>query len=97
MSKQSKHTPGPWYVDGPEQTTVLAKHMGIHIATVPIGLLSYIPNGDQTRANAHLIAAAPDAVSLFEDLQEYLSEHGGEAVELLERIDSWLNKATGGA
>jgi len=47
-------------------------------------------------ANARLIASSPDAVLLFEDLQEYLSEHGGQGVELLSRIDAWLAKATGG-
>lgn len=62
---------------------------------------SYISEEDkcfeEIKNQARLMAAAPEAVPLFRDLQEYLCEHGGEAVELLERIDAWVAKATGGA
>lgn len=49
------------------------------------------------RVSFDVLAAASGAVSLMEDLQEYLCEHGGAAVELLERVDAWLAKAQGGA
>jgi len=83
-----KHTPGPWTFDA----------MGVVCGRKIIGELAPVVVREFTNfADARLIASAPDAVLLFEDLQEYLSEHGGQRVELLSRIDAWLAKATGGA
>jgi hypothetical protein len=53
--------------------------------------------GGEAIANARLIAAAPEMLSLLEDAQEVLCEYGGPAVELLERIDALIAKAKGGA
>lgn len=58
----SGHTPGPWAVDGSEQNVFEPKTRGI-IAWVS----SPDEMGEQneeTRANAHLIAAAPELLDL---------------------------------
>lgn len=83
------HTKGPWVVEETEDSYfILAGEDSDQIALID---KAFEPG------NAELVAAAPDAVSIMEDLQEYLCEHGGPAVELLERVDAWLAKATGGA
>ncbi len=88
------HTPGPWSVFNGGQGEFMIATIENGPRTVVSEIMGECPIA---RANALLLAAAPDAFALFEDLQEYLCEHGGEAVELLERVDAWLAKATGGA
>ena len=99
MSKP-KHTPGPWHFIAPNGDNMVRIHspykttneQGVPICT----LIADSRESVDSLANARLIAAAPDAVTLMQDLQEYLCEHGGVAVELLERVDAWVAKATGG-
>lgn len=87
------YTRAPWHIDETEDSIFILSDVSDICGLIDKGTVGI----EDAMANARLIASAPDAVTLFEDLQEYLCEHGGEAVELLERIDLWLTKATGGA
>ena len=53
----SKHTPGPWVVDDNGFTITSDEHSNIVIAELFAGSLQ---NVKELRANAHLIASAPD-------------------------------------
>lgn len=94
--KQSSHTPGPFFIGA--QSTEAGEPIVLICANARDGENKTIARmvGPDAQGNARRFAAAPDAIPLFEDLQEYLCEHGGAATELLERIDAWLAKATGG-
>ncbi|QKZ05875.1 hypothetical protein [Pseudomonas eucalypticola] len=72
-----KHTPGPWFVESTDKTPIYVSPVNRH---EQIGICNVMVidedessdsgewfNGDQTKANAKLIAAAPD---LLADLQE---------------------------
>jgi hypothetical protein len=69
---ETKWTPGPWVVEGTASATVAARHDGAaEIAEV-------IATGSMThgerRANAHLIAAAPDLYAALADLLSCASD-----------------------
>jgi hypothetical protein len=82
----SKHTPGPWLTTestehwGRVNVTVQAAFTGNEIATAWQG------TADVNRANARLIAAAPD---LLEALKELVAAAGGVNAGPL----TWLAKA----
>ncbi len=62
MSSNTKHTPGPWYVDDempPNGFGVFAR-----VGDIPISSPHETPiSPDRSRANAHLIAAAPNLLA----------------------------------
>ena len=70
----SKHTPGPWRTDpdlGHEQ--VLGPD-GIIVADCSIfAMVKNGPTPERNRANARLIAAAPEMLSFLQDLEDALS------------------------
>ena len=72
----SKHTPGPWFVESSDKTPIyvspVTRHEQIAICNVMVidedgdsDSGEWI-NGDQTKANAHLIAAAPELLAALE-------------------------------
>lgn len=65
----TQHTPGPWRPNG--NTVEIANGMALRVATcTPIGT-GYASKGrEESRANARLIAAAPD---LLEELKNCIS------------------------
>lgn len=67
---QTKHTPGPWHVEGDHVVTT--DHMAKQLIAWPVEGPYALPYPER-RANAHLIAAAPDMLSA---LQEALEELG---------------------
>ena len=98
-----KHTPGPWKatpwgstisIDSPDETGVaFLNPMGNHDAGVP---------NSQDRANAHLIAAAPDMLDALElvyanaqDREETIDEDGQEFEEW-KAVRRAITKAKGG-
>lgn len=83
------HTLGPWIVEG--SGSAVTTDNGLFF----IANCGYFDSRKENEGNALLIAAAPEMLSLLEDCQEYLCELGGPAVELLERVDSIINKARG--
>ena len=56
--KDAKHTPGPWQIGYPG-----VKSQGNYIADCDV---SYVFPDDEKRANARLIAAAPDLLAALE-------------------------------
>jgi hypothetical protein len=73
MNYKTKHTNGPWYVDGN------VPHHGLHVVTKNNECLATIQCGDNdpifakayvetSRANARLMAAAPDLLTAVQQL-----------------------------
>ena len=81
-----KHTPGPWKIGTPppngEQTVGTDQGLMVAVATTGAGV--------QTKANASLIAAAPD---LLDALEELVAEFG--VCGLTEKARAAIAKATG--
>ena len=83
------HTPGPWRV-GDWLHVVAADNT--RIATIA-------GSGDANRANATLIAAAPDLLAVLHELRDcagYWSEYD-VPIGIVGRIDAAIAKATGKA
>lgn len=105
MKTQTKHTPGPWKAEGWNEIVVNSAE-GYTLALAPSGRKS--SSLEEIRANACLIAAAPDMVdalkwaeSCFFPLIHANSleqrEHASkDAAHALERIRAALAKAEGG-
>lgn len=102
----SKHTPGPWHYGGIEN--VYAYHQGPHgflhsrvVALVPAAELE--GGEDERRANARLIAAAPEllavshAIKMARDMGIPSSEILDPKGEVGKALDVAIAKATGGA
>ncbi len=62
----TKHTPGPWHVDA----QYICRADGVAIADV---WQSMEVSGEDTEANARLIAAAPDLLTALEELLPYVT------------------------
>ena len=73
----SKHTKGPWKIGTPppngEQTIGDARGMMVAVATTGIGM------GEETKANARLIAAAPELLDALKGIMNIVSETLGVA------------------
>lgn len=86
-----KHTPGPWGVSADGIWAVSPLNAHVRLATVT----SFSPmNGIDSRANAHLIAAAPE---LLEALQFAISFFDQLTPDDTERMRLAVAKATGSA
>lgn len=89
----TQHTPGPWvaiartnaYIDieAPEEHGYSAKN----IASVSI---------NNHKANAHLIAAAPDLLEALYAAGDLLYRMGMQSSDAYQKIDAAIAKATGG-
>lgn len=107
-----KHTPGPWVADletypimvrSQSETWPLVDELGNEEGRTGV----FIANTGDNKANARLIAAAPDLLEALDNLARYadtcelfLKEtHPGKAAALRERVSSAravIAKATGG-
>ena len=90
----TKHTPGPWVVTRTKRATTVTEVDGSEIASVfMLGIV------EQGRANAALIAAAPELLAVLLDARElvdYLANVGNEAAEeCFRRIEAVVAKANG--
>lgn len=68
----SKHTQGPWSFD-PEDKSIVGKDEGLSIATIDnidVGGDKGFHFGDESEANARLIAAAPELLEALRGLDE---------------------------
>src|SRR5206468_914462 len=80
--EMSKHTPGPWlaqrcYVTRPEPNMqVMAQGGDLYIAAVEFSAdpehVSFVKDVEEMRANAFLIAAAPDLLEALKELKQLL-------------------------
>ena len=89
----TKHTPGPWKIGTPppngEQTVGTDQGLMVAVATTGAGV--------QTKANARLIAAAPDLLRFLVEARTTLEawKDVAPAVSLCSDIDAAIAKATG--
>ena len=82
----SKHTPGPWHTAGDQGVQIRSeKHQIAKIWTM---------RGNEWKANARLIAAAPDLLASLEEVLAYCREHGHDWACMAE-AQAAINKATG--
>lgn len=98
----SKHTPGPWMVtdSGGDVNVMDGCSIGIDDAFGQDGgrdyCLATVVNGDpdELRANAELVAAAPELLDALEEMMEYLpcNQLGG----VTHRARAAIAKAKGG-
>jgi hypothetical protein len=95
------HTPGPWDV----YAGTMIEREGMLLATVPESSQMCPPDGRdmfwETRANARLIAAAPELLEALEDCVESLSRlrnaDGAYRVTCLQQVRAAIAKAKGKA
>jgi hypothetical protein len=75
-----KHTPGPWRVDGHSiKCNAQEDDTGTYVAE----MLSSI-SVETTKANAHLIAAAPELLAACEEMEQALTNYHADIEHLLE-------------
>ena len=92
----AQHTPGPWSInEWPQATTDIA------IGVIGTPLIAKVPLRDvsinEQKANARLIAAAPDLLAVVEELEEsadYWSEYD-VPLGIVDRLRAAIAKATG--
>ena len=97
----AKHTPGPWTHDTSDQTVMVQVGKKI-LAICSIERIDSAPResyefGCVSNANARLIAAAPDLLSVVEELEEsadYWSEYD-VPLGIVDRLRAAIAKATG--
>jgi len=100
------HTPGPWAIVDRDDSLVIQTESQ---AKTKYGASRYACLGGfdrhddkqyaEAKANARLIAAAPDLLAVLQDLQEsagYWSEYD-VPIGIVDRINAAIAKATGGA
>lgn len=92
--KTSKHTPGPWTFDG--QHRRVSKNMAV---ICHVGDLCTDSQWEQDRANARLIAAAPDLLSACRIALEAIKDahHGISTDDREATIEQAIAKAEGTA
>ena len=71
----AKHTPGPWRIDSKDDSHVVAGH-GPATMSVAVASFSGVSPDDEDKANARLIAAAPDLLEALEELENVLHHAG---------------------
>lgn len=97
----SKHTPGPWHVDGHNLTAVIASEtkQGLtqdwttyqHVCDCNYGCTDREKHFEMNKANAKLIAAAPTMLQLIEAINNHpytalTFEHRAIAKDLLNSL-----------
>lgn len=98
MPDEVKHTPGPWGIQ-PGSSNPLIGSAEFTVAEV---LDDCFPDTEQQKANAQLIAAAPDLLALCkkaEHLMAYIPAENfdGHAADFFRRLSAAIKKAEGAA
>jgi len=71
---QSKHTPGPWTIDGSVRTSINAGTKHIALANFYNSVEpEFNVSGEEHEANARLIAAAPELLAALDELVDALT------------------------
>ena len=108
------HTPGPWAVH-PAYPWIIKQDLKVPFADIEDGLTvcnttgldgsGFFPSSEEGRANARLIAAAPELLEALEEARAGLlwyqdrnpGQRDGSDDEAMARIDAAIAKATGSA
>jgi hypothetical protein len=109
--KKAKHTPGPWYViDSTENKKDSSGIIGTFdiknksdVARDQKWLADVKPYGgagftgyEEAKANAHLIAAAPDLLAVAIEALDFIKTHNHYVASgMIDRLQSVIEKATG--
>lgn len=88
-----KFTSGEWNVRGSEVGVVDKSDTQSYGMMLSIARVDEYDFPDEYKANAHLIAVAPELYSELEFIRNYLQ--GNRAIEFKNRIDALLAKARG--
>ena len=99
-----KHTPGPWHrgCEGSEVIQIVtvdeSDNLQLCIATVYkwVALNPKTQDSEEARANAYLIAAAPELLAALESVLEHADFMGGRAQIAHTRAKAAIAKATRG-
>ena len=99
----SKHTPGEWMVSNWQRAVVAPSKLGLMVAQITTGSVastvgSSFIDEDEARANAILIAAAPDLLAALKAMlpeANRLDEHLRPSFETCEAARSAIAKAEG--
>lgn len=95
---ENKYTPGPWQVESASiRGETLEYFVRVDGADVAIASDISSENGSPSKANAQLIAAAPDLYAVLSELEEsceYWSEYD-VPLGIVDRIKAALSKARG--
>lgn len=101
---QAKHTQGPWRLSPFSSNEIISgkiattENMGKPIAVVNGWNNASLPEKEEYRANAHLIAAAPELLEALEHAAFHLERLGYEEEEPgMTKIRAAIAKARGGA
>lgn len=93
---EQKHTPGPWVVDPDSPTDISpADDLSLGIASI-----SHVDQagrwffGEQSKANAKLIAAAPELLAFAMHVHKSILSNGEYAPISIERVSEVIAKAT---
>ena len=110
MTTPAKHTPGPWKLESVDTSSGSCHKIGpfpnrglrenyacVYADGVKVGELGRNAIGEELLANAHLIAAAPDLLTLVRDLYEFSDpavqrKDSAEWAEIQERALAMLRK-----
>lgn len=90
----SKHTPGPWEWQDGEEALVGPKHVVMLETNYGLTFAKY-PGGEIEKANARLIAAAPDLLEALELADCVLSGRNMDLRVVAHKVHDALAKARG--
>jgi hypothetical protein len=86
---ETKHTPGPWHTAGDQGVQIRSQRD--QIAKV------WTMRGNEWKANARLIAAAPELLEALKDMIVLQAGTSSDPVETLRKARAAIAKATTGA
>jgi hypothetical protein len=96
-----KHTPGPWWLGGPEWPNCVFSQ---ERHATPMVECNYMEGDEEDIANARLISAAPELLQALEEvvsvIEDYCDDHNSDrptdVTVALPRLREAITKAKGG-
>ena len=87
----AQHTPGPWEATGNLVRSPMAKELGSGVMLAECSDRWFVKvNSDEAKANARLIAKAPEMLEALKDAYPYIADDA-----LRERLGNLIADATG--
>lgn len=89
VHEESKHTPAPWHIHGTEKNESGASYLRIDAKVENedryVGNLAHVfGNDDESKANARLIAVAPEMLELIMGIRKWYEDRWPEYIKHLE-------------